>query len=197
MKKMTGEEFEELINKDPSWCLNLKENLEVTTYANLVYSKITHLSPLITFSGRDKFGWSADFERCKNLEVATGTFEGAVSFSDSNIQKIENIKVNAHSENGYSATFLLCNLKVATGTFSGFVQFSDTGIETIKDLIIRDSDLDNEKARFFHCPIQYVPEEYRSKQFKFNLGVVENSIIKDKIKEAINKIKSEANNIEL
>ena len=150
MKKMTGEEFKKLIERNASWCKNLKEPIEVTTYVELGGSKITHLSPLLTFSGKDEIGWSASFFYCKNL-------------------------------------------KVATGTFKGFVNFTKSEIETIKDLTIREADVTSEKAYFYDCPITYVPKKYRTKKFKFNDSVKENSIRKD----AINKIKSEANNLEL
>jgi len=82
-------------------------------------------------------------------------------------------------------------LKIATGTFNGTVNFYGSGITTIKDLIINES-----KAYFDTCPIKYVPKEYRGKEFVFNEIVIKNSNKKDKIvKETINKIKLEANNI--
>ena len=198
MKKITGEEFCELINQNPSWCKDLKEPLEITTYSNVGYSKITHLSPLITFSGKSISGCVADFDNCKNLKVATGTFNGYVDFTESGIEKIENLLVKGVDHKGMSASFYLCEkLKVATGTFEGFVNFNDSGVTTIKDLIIEKVDTDKEKARFYHCPIEYIPKEYRGEKFLFSGEVIKKSEIKDRIKEAINKIKSETNNIEI
>ena len=52
MKQITGGEFIELIKKDPSWCKDLKEPLEITSPVALSISDITHLSPFITFTGR-------------------------------------------------------------------------------------------------------------------------------------------------
>ena len=148
--KITGREFESIIKKDPSWCKNLKEEVEVTTFVDLSKSKITHLSPFITFSGIDKQGRSADFENCKNLEAATGTFQE-------------------------------------------FVDFSYSGVTTIKDLIIKNPNKNKDKAAFFGCPIKYASKEYRNGEFLFEEGIIYISNRKDEI----NKIKSEANNIEL
>ena len=80
MKQMTGKEFEKLINKYPSWCKDLKEPLEITTFTNLRGSNITYLSPLLTFSGKNEYEHVATFGNCKNLKVATGTYLGFVTF---------------------------------------------------------------------------------------------------------------------
>jgi len=199
MKQITGEEFVGLIEKDPSWCKNLKKEVEITTFVNLAYSNITHLSPLITFSGKNKNGWVVDFGNCEQLKVATGTYKGFANFSYSEIEKIENLNVTGVDTVIDSAYFLGCkNLKVATGTYKGFVNFSESGIETIKDLNIENTNINGEKTRFEACPIKYVPKEYRGKGYLYEDKIIENSIKKDKIvKETINKIKSEANNIEI
>ena len=52
---MTGEEFIIKTLKDPSWCLGIKGPLEITTVVHLTNSRITHLSPLLTFTG--KINW--------------------------------------------------------------------------------------------------------------------------------------------
>jgi len=200
MKKITGEEFERKIIKDPAWCKTIKEPLEVTTSINLSCSKISHLSPLLTFSGKDHVGWVACFAGCKDLKIATGTYKGYVSFEESGIEKIENLTVIETRTSPWGATgFAKCkNLKGATGNFEGFVDFESSGVETIKDLNIETSNRGGEKARFLNCPIKYVPKEYRGEEFILEPRVIESSILKDKItKEAINKIKSETNNIEL
>ena len=151
MKQITGEEFVENIKKDPSWCLSVKEPIEITTYVQIVAGQITHLSPLLTFSG-NKHGLAADFGNCEGLKVATGNFKGSVYF-----------------------------------------QYS--GITTIKDLNIKIEETDI-KANFLDIPITYVPKEYRTKEFLFDAKIIKESIKKDKIiRDAINKIKSEANNI--
>ena len=197
MKKITGKEFKDLIEKDPSWCKDLKEPLKITGFTRLDYSNITHLSPLITFS-KDDMGWAASFYGCKNLKVATGTFNGFLQLKESGIEKIENLTVKGVECSGWSANFSDCeNLKVATGTFTGSVKFSKTKVETIKDLIIKKENNKGVKANFLDCPIKYVPREYRGKKFIFNEKIIENSIKKDTRNKTINKIKSETNNIEL
>jgi len=199
MKKITGEEFERKIIKDPAWCKTIKEPLEVTTSINLSCSKISHLSPLLTFSGKDHVGWVACFAGCKDLKIATGTYKGYVSFEESGIEKIENLTVKGVDKEGASANFALCeNLKVATGNYKGAVSFEKSGITNIKDLIIENANIEGRKANFKDCTIKYVPKEYRTKEFLYEDKVIENSILKDKITQAtIKKIKSETNNIEL
>jgi len=195
---LTGEEFKALIEKDPSWCKDLKKPLEITTFLNLKNSNITHLSPLITFKGNDD-GRSANFENCKKIKIATGTFRGLVNFADSTIEKIEKLKVTGTNSDGVSATFYGCqNLKVAIGNYEGFVNFAYSGVTTIKDLVVKNICRYGKKAAFTGCPIAYAPKEYRKKEFEFEKKVVKSSEIKDKTtREIINKIKSEANNIEL
>ena len=199
--KMTGEEFCKLIKKDPSWCKNLKESLEITTYVLLTGSNITHLSPLLTFSGRDEYGVVAHFNRCKKLKIATGTFNGFVSFRNSGLEKIKGLTITETDVTVDSASFIACkNLKVATGNYKGCVSFYGSGVETIKNLIIKNPNTDGEKAHFNQCPIKYVPKEYREKNFTFEKGTIEKSVKKDRedaIKKTVKKIKSETNNIEI
>ena len=198
MRRITGEKFVKLINKNPSWCKNLKEKIEITTYAGLDSSNITHLSPLITFSGRDQDGWAASFINVKTLKIATGTFLGFVNFAGTGIEEIKNLIVRETQKKGSAANFFNCrNLKVATGNFEGFVNFNNSGVETIKDLNIKNLEGDREKARFNNCPIQYIPKQYRGKAFLFEKEVIKKSIKKDKIEETIKQMKSETNNIEI
>ena len=110
MKQITGEEFKRLIKKDPSWCKNLKEPLEITSYVNMEGNPITHLSPLITFSGENYSGWAADFYGCKNLKVATGTFLGGVWFLSAGIEKIKKLNI-VRSTNLEAANFIGCPIK--------------------------------------------------------------------------------------
>jgi len=110
MKQITGEEFVELIKKDPSWCKDLKEPLEVTTSVSLRGSEITHLSPKIMFTGINNNGWAADFYGCKNLKVATGTFLGGVWFLSAGIEKIKKLNI-VRSTNLEAANFIGCPIK--------------------------------------------------------------------------------------
>ena len=199
MKQITGWEFVRLINKNPSWCKDLKEPLEITTYADLHKSTITHLSPLLTFSGEDKDGWVASFWGCKNLEIATGTFKRFVYFGDAAIKQIKDLNITGRTNNGYSALFNNCpRLKVATGTYEGAVNFQETGIVTIKDLVIKNTDQTGLKAKFGECPIKYIPKEYRGDEFLFDFKIKEDSILRDKtIKNTVDKLKQEVSNIEL
>ena len=123
---MTGEEFKALIEKDPSWCKNLKEPLEITTFANLEQTEITHLSPLITFSGEDKYGWTASFHRCRQLEVATGTFKGFVQFSYTSVKTIESL--NTLIPQGLTAAFYDCPIKYVPKKYRGTEFIFNKGI---------------------------------------------------------------------
>ena len=189
---MTGEEFDKLTKTNPSWCLSIKEPLEITTYANLSRSPITHLSPLITFSGRNMHGWVGSFQQ-SNLKVATGTFKGYVYFDGSAVEKIENLIVDSPCHSLSAASFAECRkLKVATGIFHGRVDFNSSGVEKIENLITT-----TKHGTFLGCPIKYVPKEYRGDKFYFSENIKENSIKIDIRTDQIKKIRAEANNIEL
>ncbi|MBE2180297.1 MAG: hypothetical protein IAE97_07480 [Chthoniobacterales bacterium] len=137
MKKLTAEEFKALIEEDPSWASKLTEPVEITTYCGMAGSKITHLNPLLHFTGRNEYDSAAGFWGCKNLKVATGTFHGWVCFVESGIERIENLTVTKTDCDGEAASFRGCeNLKVATGTYPGFVSFAESGIERIENLTV-------------------------------------------------------------
>lgn len=85
---MASKEFQQFVEIDPAWASKLTEPTEITDYCCMQASKITHLSPLLYFTGKDKAGDCASFFCCKSLRVAEGNFTGFVSFSGSNIQKI-------------------------------------------------------------------------------------------------------------
>jgi len=158
--KMTGEEFVKIVEIQPDFCKNLTEPLEVTTYVDLYRENITHLSPLITFSGDNGIGCAAHFHSCKNLKIATGTYEGWVYFGNSGVEKIENLIVTGTDRVNNSASFYGCkNLKVATGNYEGFVNFSKSGVETIKDLNAKET-------CFVGCKFRYLPRKYRLQPLK-------------------------------
>jgi len=152
MNRITGEELESLIIKDPTWCSKLTKPTEVTTYCNLARSNITHLSPLLTFKGLNQEGDVADLAFCKNLKVATGTFYGYVSFSWAGIEKIENLEVKEPNSELEAASFQECTkLKIATGTYNGHVSFYSTAIIKIEDLLVLQPNKNGEAANFEEC----------------------------------------------
>jgi hypothetical protein len=153
MKQITARQFKAFIKQNPSWCETLTEPVEITTYCNMSYSNITHLSPLLTFSGRNKYyGNAANFHGCDNLRIATGTYLGRVDFSYSGVNEIKNLVVSAPNKYGWAANFHGCeNLKIATGTYSGFVDFALSGVEEIKDLVVSTPDLSGYAASFYGC----------------------------------------------
>ena len=96
MRQITSAEFKQAVNIDPAWASTITEPIEITDYCDMKGSNISHLSPLLTFRGKDYYGNSADFYGCKNLKIATGNFKGYSSFSHSGIEKIENLKCEKH-----------------------------------------------------------------------------------------------------
>jgi len=202
--KMTGDVFKDLIEANPNWCKDLKEKTSITTYADLSNSNITQLSPLLTFTAKKE---SATFCNCKNLKVATGTFKGYVSFGNSGVEKIEDLKVTGSDTYGSAASFVNCkNLKVAAGTFRGGVYFSDSGIEKIGKLKITSTmvrtlsefygcepETLGVKADFRDCFIKNIPNAYRGEEYMFDETVI-NSFLRDRV---VQQIKSETNLIEL
>ena len=138
MKKITAEEFEIFVKRDPAWASKLSEPVEITNYCPLSHSPITHLSPLLHFTGLNVLEESASFHYCHALKIAEGNFRGAVSFVGSNIEMIGELCIAHTDSDGRSASFMQCrNLKTAQGTFPGHVTFSDSGVEKIVNLNIR------------------------------------------------------------
>jgi hypothetical protein len=151
MKKITAKDFYQMISEKPSVFEHWDTPLEITEYVNCEDSRLTHLSKHLTFSGKNKFGNSADFSDCKNLEIATGTFHGFVSFAASGIQKIENLQTGVNKQ-GNSVSFGNCkSLKVATGTYPGFASFYGSGIHSIQNLEIQNPDKEKYFAHFKGC----------------------------------------------
>jgi hypothetical protein len=151
--KITAKEFLAMIREKPSVFKHWDIPLEITEYVDCKFSEITHLSPHLTFSGRDATGHSASFAGCIKLQVATGTFHGNVTFHGSGIERIENLTITQPNYEKEAANFGFCQqLKVATGTFHGMVNFSTSGIETIQNLIITKPDIHGTAAYFTKCP---------------------------------------------
>ena len=108
-------------------------------------------------------GHAAKFCHCKKLKIATGDFCGDVSFLNSGIDSIKDLRVIEGSPN-----FENCrNLKVATGSYEGFVDFSESGVEVIEDLHITKGNRNGKKADFRGCPKLHVnPEQFPDFMFK-------------------------------
>jgi hypothetical protein len=152
MKKITGIEFCCMIFKNPSIFEHWNTPLEIIEYVDCRSSKITHLSPHLTFSGKSETGESADFSFCDKLTIATGNFHGFVWFANSGIEKIENLHIKNPNEKGWAASFWGCpNLKIATGNYPGLVLFSSSGVEAIQNLHIEKPNIDGNYAAFTEC----------------------------------------------
>jgi hypothetical protein len=151
--KITAQEFLEMIAENPSVFEHWDTPLEITEFVKCNNSAITHLSPHLTFSGKNEVESAAHFWECPNLKIATGTYLGKVVFSNSGIKRIENLTVTKANKNGVAATFVNCpNLQVATGTYPGFVYFQNSGIERIENLTITNPHNDGYYADFLYCP---------------------------------------------
>jgi hypothetical protein len=153
-KIITAQEFLEMIAENPSVFEHWNTPLEITGVVNCIRSNITHLSPSLTFSGFNKDGNTAYFTHCPNLKVATGTFHGCVYFSNSSIEKIENLKIKNANYGDTAASFEDCKtLQIATGSYPSYVNFSGSGIQSIQNLSIQKPDqISKEFATFFNCP---------------------------------------------
>jgi hypothetical protein len=153
MRKITAEEFLNMVAKNPSVFEHWDTPLEITEYVDCEYSPITHLSKHLTFSGRSESGEAAKFFACRALKIATGTFHGLVNFSSSSIEMIENLTVTQPEKDGWAADFHNCKkLKVATGTYAGSVFLLGSGIHSIKNLNIEQPDNSGTYAAFSNCP---------------------------------------------
>jgi hypothetical protein len=56
MKQITSDDFRKAVELDPSWASKLTEPVEITNYCDMARSNITHLSPLLYFTGVDQDG---------------------------------------------------------------------------------------------------------------------------------------------
>ena len=152
MKQLLTAEFNAKITHDPAWAATLTEPVEILDYCNMNFSPITHLSPLLRFTGRNEDGDVASFEQCENLKVAEGTFHGSVNFQWAAIEKIGELIITRTNRAGYAANFDYCkSLKVASGTFPGPATFDHAGIEKIDNLNILESSASGHAASFREC----------------------------------------------
>jgi hypothetical protein len=152
MKKITAVEFLVMILKNSSVFEHWNTPLEITEHVDCEKYDITHLSSYLTFSGRNDVGETAKFDHCKNLETATGTFHGYVTFAFSGIQKIENLNILQSDIWNMAVSFSSCKaLQIATGTYPGFVNFADSSINTIQNLHVKNPDTDGDYASLRKC----------------------------------------------
>jgi hypothetical protein len=152
MKQITAQEFLDMIKKNPSVFENWDTPLEITGFVICNDSPITHLSKYLIFSGKESNGNTASFNNCDNLKIATGTFENRISFSNSRIEKIEDLKIIEMDEEGWAADFSGCNhLKIAEGKYPGFVNFHGSGIHSIQNLHIENPSNKKNYANFIAC----------------------------------------------
>jgi hypothetical protein len=145
MKKLNAKEFLALITENPSVFKEWTEPTEITEYVDCSKSNITHLSPLLKFNGTNfSNAWahteyarfrSANFEKCKFLENASGTFYGGVNFSESGIKTIENLKVT-RSCGDLAAQFTSCKSleSMKNSSFSGEVELDHSSIKTVENV---------------------------------------------------------------
>ena len=151
MKRITARNFKAAIKLNPAWASHLTEPVEITGYCNMSDSKITHLSPLLHFAGKNTKGDAASFSCCKSLKVAEGHFAGCVKFNESGVEMIGKLLVSSPNTDGFAAHFCHCeNLKVAEGTFKGVVCFSHSGITQIRNLTTS-ADSESNAAYFNEC----------------------------------------------
>lgn len=152
MKRITSNQFKQLTDSCPSWALHLNEPIQVSGYCRLFESPITHLSPLLHFTGRNESGKCAEFMMCENLSVAEGNFAGEVDFSYSGIFSIGQLTIKKAGKSGNAADFTSCNnLRIATGIYPGAVIFKGSGLQRIENLIINKPNADGLAVDFYFC----------------------------------------------
>lgn len=173
MKTITEQEFKREIERDPSWASKLTKPVEITEHCDMGGSNITHLSPMLYFTGKDEYEQCASFYRCKSLKIAEGNYTGFVWFAESSIEEIGDLTCGK-DEKGASAHFSDCkSLKIARGTYTGFVSFEKSGIEKIGDLTCGKNGQGN-SARFDTCKSLKVAEGHFPGCVRFwNSGIKE------------------------
>ena len=150
--RMTAEQFEAAVDGDPAWARKLTEPVEITEYCDMSGSEITHLSPLLHFSGNDEEENVASFAECMQLKVAEGVFDGFVDFIDSAIEKIGDLVVTKPNQNGEAADFTCCDqLQIAKGVYHGSVKFNCSGVREIEHMQIIRPNNDGLAASYCLC----------------------------------------------
>jgi hypothetical protein len=135
MKRITAWEFLGMIAENPSVFEHWDTPLEIEGHILCIGSPITHLSPYLTFKTDTALDTCATFGYCRQLQNATGTFYGSVSFGESGIKRIENLNIKHADKQGIAANFEDClQLEIATGSYPGWVSFNKSGIHSIKNL---------------------------------------------------------------
>lgn len=125
-------------------------------------SAISHLSPLLHFTGHHGDGWVACFCRTK-IAVAEGNFAGPVDFGMSHVEKIGDLRISIPEgiECEQAASFLACfKLKAAEGTFPTYVDFCNSGVSTIGDLTIHKPNKEGTSAKFRKCYDLILPKNW-------------------------------------
>lgn len=149
--KLTAREFLKNVHINPKWGSTITVPTEVTETVFL-WGPIQCLSPLLTFSGQDEQGNSANFYKCENLEIAEGTFHGNVAFTESGIETIGELHITQPNQFGEAATFFRCRaLKIAKGSYPGHVNFNGTGVTHTEDLEILQANKDGHAVSFIEC----------------------------------------------
>ena len=70
MKTITAAEFQQSDELDPAWGSKLSELVEITNFSCLCNLPITHLSPILHFTGRNIPCNEALIQKCRPLEVS-------------------------------------------------------------------------------------------------------------------------------
>jgi hypothetical protein len=150
-------EFKKRVDFDPQWAKNLDYPVLVKGYVNMKGSKIKSLSKWLRFMGSNEDGECANFSNCKSLKTAEGTFNGAVDFSHSNIERIRRLKVLGVDRWSWSAYFHKCpKLNTLSGEFYGPVAAAESGIECIQNLKIDKKNQQGEKLDLSCNPVSKV-----------------------------------------
>ena len=150
--KITSDEFIERTLDDPTWCSKLSEPTEVIEPIVMYEFPITALSPLLTFTGKDRNGDVASFTDCPKLIIAEGIFHGQVDFTSAGIEKIGDLKITQTNKSGQAACFRWCKyLEIAEGNYPGFVDFEGTGIKETKNLSVTGKNVAGYAVTFTDC----------------------------------------------
>jgi hypothetical protein len=151
--KITADTFHTMVEENPSVFEHWDTPLEISGFVNCEGSPITHLSPHLIFSGTPD-GEAANFAKCPNLKIATGTFQGWTNFGESGVEEIKDLHITyTHLGTMAAATFAGCkSLKIATGTYAGGVTFYESGIHSIHNLDIQAPNVNGFYTDFTDCP---------------------------------------------
>jgi hypothetical protein len=98
IQHITENTFKNFVKGDPAWAATVEEPTQIHGQCMMMNSNISDLSPFLHFSQETYF------QACKELKIASGTFDKWVNFEGAGIEEVKDLKFTK------SERACMCNL---------------------------------------------------------------------------------------